>query len=157
MQVLIFMWPLSGIVSVATGGKQGGRYDAFQTEAVMADSSSSGSDKVMRVQSVIGVKKEALARYKELHAAVWPAVLERIKQCNMQNYSIALGQLDDDNYYLFSYFEYVGDDFEGDMAAMAADPVTQQWWAECKPCQQPCRHRGEGAWWMDLEEVFFCE
>jgi len=30
-------------------------------------------------------------------------------------------------YCLSSYFEYVGNDFEADMAKMAADPTTQEW------------------------------
>ena len=40
------------------------------------------------------------------------------------------------------------------MRKMAADPLTQKWWDECMPCQQPVEGRPEGAWWMDLEEVF---
>ena len=50
--------------------------------------------------------------------------------------------------------EYVGDDFEGDMAAMAADPETQRWWEICMPMQRPLPERPEGAWWLDLPEVF---
>ena len=44
-------------------------------------------------------------------------------------------QFPEGSHYLFSYFEYVGGDFEGDMAKIAADPKTQEWWALCKPCQ----------------------
>jgi L-rhamnose mutarotase len=105
-----------------------------------------------RYGSVIGVRPEKLEEYKKLHAAVWPAVLDMIRACNMRNYSI---------YYrdglLFSYFEYVGDDFEADMAKMAADPTTQEWWAVCKPCQVPVETRAEGEWWADMEEVFHTE
>lgn len=105
-----------------------------------------------RYGSVIGVRPEKLEEYKKLHAAVWPAVLQKITDCNIKNYSI---------YYkdglLFSYFEYVGTDFEADMNKMAADPTTQEWWAVCKPCQQPLETRKEGEWWADMEEVFHCE
>ena len=72
----------------------------------------------------------------------------------MQNYSIYLRKLPDGNHYLFSYFEYVGDDFDGDMAKMADDPMTQKWWAVCEPCQEPLADRVEGEWWADMEEVF---
>jgi L-rhamnose mutarotase len=72
---------------------------------------------------VIGVRPEKLEEYKKLHAAVWPEVLAMIRDCNIRNYSI---------YYrdglLFSYFEYIGEDYEADMAKMAADPTTQKWW-----------------------------
>ena len=73
------------------------------------------------------------------HAAVWPTVLERITESNIRNYSIFLrgGQL-------FAYFEYVGDDFEGDMARMAADPETQRWWDWMMPMQEPLADRPRG-------------
>ena len=105
-----------------------------------------------RYGMVIGVKPEKIEAYKKLHAAVWPDVLKMIKACNIRNYSIFLK---DDK--LFSYFEYAGDDFEADMNKMAADPVTQQWWDVCKPCQQPLETRAEGEWWAEMEEVFYCE
>jgi L-rhamnose mutarotase len=78
-----------------------------------------------RYGSVIKVKPEALSEYKRYHAAVWPDVLEMIKKCNIRNYSI---YLKDD--FLFGYFEYHGTDYKADMASMAADKRTQEWWAE---------------------------
>ena len=105
-----------------------------------------------RYGMVIGIKPEKIEEYRKLHAAVWPDVLKMIKACNIRNYSIFLK---DDK--LFSYFEYTGDDFEADMNEMAADPLTQQWWDVCKPCQQPLETRAEGEWWANMEEVFYCE
>ena len=102
-----------------------------------------------RYGMVLGIKPDSIEEYKKLHAAVWPDVLKMINRCNISNYSI---YLKDD--LLFSYFEYTGDDFEADMEKMAADPVTQQWWDVCKPCQQPLETRKEGEWWADMEEVF---
>ena len=110
-----------------------------------------------RYGHVIGVKEEKLQEYKELHAAVWPDVLDMINQCNIRNYSIYLRKLPDGKYYLFSYFEYIGDDFEGDMAKMAADAATQKWWDVCKPCQEPLADRAEDEWWAGMEEVFHCD
>jgi L-rhamnose mutarotase len=110
-----------------------------------------------RYGMVLGLKEEKLAEYKRLHTAVWPDVLKMIRECNIRNYSIYLQRLDDDRHYLFSYFEYVGDDFEADMAKMAADPTTQKWWDLCKPCQQPIRARAEGEWWAEMREVFHCD
>jgi L-rhamnose mutarotase len=48
----------------------------------------------------------------------------------------------------------VGTDFAADMAKMAADPRTQDWWAVCMPCQEPLGTRKEGEWWAGTEEVF---
>ena len=104
---------------------------------------------VQRFAKVLGIPKENRERYEELHADVWPGVLEQIKRSNIRNYSIyRYGEL------LFSYFEYVGDDYEGDMARMAADPMTQKWWEINEPLQQPVSERNEGEWWMDIPEIF---
>jgi L-rhamnose mutarotase len=60
-----------------------------------------------RNRLVIGLPAENVQRYEELHAAVWPDVLARISASHIANYSIYRhGDL------LFSYMEYVGDDFE---------------------------------------------
>ena len=107
-----------------------------------------------RYGMVIGLRPEKVEEYKKLHAAVWPDVLKMIGQCHIRNYSIYLRQLDDGQPYLFSYFEYVGSNFAADMAKMAADPVTQQWWAVCQPCQKPLANRAPEEWWAGMEEVF---
>ncbi|RED54645.1 L-rhamnose mutarotase [Cohnella phaseoli] len=102
-----------------------------------------------RYGSLIRVKEDRLEEYKRLHAKVWPDVLRMIKECHIKNYSIYYKEG-----FLFSYFEYTGTDFEADSARMAADPITQQWWDVCKPCQQPLETRAEGEWWASMEEVF---
>jgi len=107
-----------------------------------------------RYGMVIGLREEKIEEYKRLHAAVWPEVLANIHECNIRNYSIFLRRLPDGKHYLFSYFEYVGDDFETDMEKMAADPKTQEWWSHCGPCQEPLPDRDEGEWWANMEEVF---
>jgi L-rhamnose mutarotase len=110
-----------------------------------------------RYGSVIAVKAEKRAEYKKLHAAVWPDILAMIRDCHIKNYSIYLKQLPDGQHYLFSYFEYVGEDFEADMAKMAADRKTQEWWAVCKPCHEPFPDRSAEEWWSSMEEVFHAD
>lgn len=104
---------------------------------------------ITRMGSVLKVKPEKLDYYKELHANPWPEINDMIKQCNLQNYSI---YLKDD--YLFTYFEYTGTDFEADMAKMARDPKTNEWWDECIPCLIPLETRKEGELWASMEEVY---
>jgi L-rhamnose mutarotase len=111
---------------------------------------------MQRYAMMIGLRTEKVAEYRALHAAAWPDVLKMIKQCNIQNYSIYLTQLEDGRHYLVGYLEYTGSDFAADMAKMAADPVTQQWWALCKPMQQPLSNRAPDEWWTMMEEVFHC-
>jgi L-rhamnose mutarotase len=102
-----------------------------------------------RYGSIIKVRPEKLEEYRRLHAGVWPGVLKTISECHIGNYSIYYR-----DGYLFSYFEYDGEDYEADMARMAADPETQCWWDVCKPCQQPLETAASGEWWADMEEVF---
>ncbi len=112
---------------------------------------------VKRYGMVIGLNEDKLAEYKKLHAAVWPGVLKMIANCHIRNYSIYLRRMPDGKFYLFSYFEYTGNDFAADMAQMAADPTTQKWWKLCIPCQWPLPDRAEGEWWANMEEVFHCD
>jgi len=102
-----------------------------------------------RFGQIIGVKPEHFERYKAYHAAVWPDILGMITDCNICNYSIF-----HKDGLLFAYFEYTGEDFAGDMAKMAADPKTQEWWSVMEPMQQPVENRKTGEWWSTMDEVF---
>ncbi len=102
-----------------------------------------------RYGQLIGVKPEQIAAYEEIHVAVWPEVLATIHACNIRNYSIFRhGTL------LFAYYEYIGDDFAADMARMAADPKTREWWTHTDPMQEPLEDRAPGTRWAEMREVF---
>ena len=102
-----------------------------------------------RFGQVIRVRPEAIDEYERLHDDPWPGVLAAIAAANIRNYSIYRhGEL------LFAYYEYVGSDLEADMAAMAADPITQQWWTLTDAMQDPYPEREAGAWWLTLQEIF---
>jgi Uncharacterized conserved protein len=102
-----------------------------------------------RYGQVIKLKAGAYEAYKRYHAAVWPEVASKIAQCKIRNYSIY-----HKDGYLFAYFEYVGSDFDADMAAMAADKKTQEWWDVVKPLQDPLPSRAKDEWWSNMEELF---
>jgi len=102
-----------------------------------------------RFGMVIKLKPGSAEEYRVYHAAVWPEVLKCIHECNLRNYSI---YFKDD--YLFSYYEYFGNNIKADLEKMAADPKTQEWWALVGPLQDPVPTRKEGEWWADMEEVF---
>lgn len=106
---------------------------------------------MQRFGMVLGLNPEKKVEYVRLHAAVWPDVLKMIAECHIRNYSIFLKEPEN---LLFSYYEYVGDDHAADMTRMAADPVTQDWWAMCMPCQVPLETRQPGEWWAAMPEVF---
>jgi L-rhamnose mutarotase len=114
-------------------------------------------DRVERYGMVIGVKPDKIEYYKKLHAAAWPGVLAKIKECHIRNYSIYLREVAKGEFLLFSTFEYTGRDFEADMARMAADPETRRWWKETDPCQSPIPTRLDKEFWSRMEEVFHAD
>jgi len=107
-----------------------------------------------RMGMVTGIKPEKIEYYKKLHAKTWPAVLKKLTECNIKNYSIYLQKIGD-NYFLFSYFEYIGVDFDKDMKKMAADSTTQRWWKLTDPTQVPLPEAAsQKQIWTNMEEVF---
>ncbi|MDD3194354.1 MAG: L-rhamnose mutarotase [Paludibacter sp.] len=104
-----------------------------------------------KIGQMIRLKAEGEAEYVRLHAEPWPGVVDQIYRSNIRNYSIFKRGLN-----LFACFEYVGDDFEKDMAAMAADKATQKWWEAVKPLMEPLDDRLPGEFWSDMEEIFTC-
>jgi len=119
-----------------------------------AQQSATDTIKVKRFGMVTGLKPEKMAYYKKLHAAAWPGVLKKIKECHIRNYSIYIQKIEG-KYFLFSYFEYVGTDFDKDMALMAADTTTQRWWKETNPTQNPLPEAAaQQKTWQNMEEVF---
>ncbi|MCL4319603.1 MAG: L-rhamnose mutarotase [Firmicutes bacterium] len=102
-----------------------------------------------RYGSVIRLKPDKVNMYKSLHRKVWPQVQKVITRCNIRNYTIFFR----DNW-LFSYFEYVGDNYEEDMRKMASDAKTLEWWDLCMPCQEPLENRDPKEWWAIMEEVY---
>ena len=75
-----------------------------------------------RIATISKLKPGTADKYIELHKNVWPGVVKAGHDAHMQNYSIyRFGD------YLFSYYEYTGDDFDGDMARKADLDVSQEW------------------------------
>lgn len=107
-----------------------------------------------RIHSVIGLKKDKLNEYWNLHRRVWPSVLKRIKDSNIQNYSIALYLKENGEMLLVSYFEYVGSDYAADMKKIGDDPETQRWWELTAPLQERVPEARIGEQWHEIPEVF---
>lgn len=105
-----------------------------------------------RYGQIIKLKPEGREEYIRHHAETWSGVLKQIEKSNIRNYSIF-----ERNNFLFAYFEYIGEDFEKDMEAMAADPETQRWWSVVRPLCEAVDDAPEGAHWTDLTEVFHCD
>lgn len=104
---------------------------------------------VRRFGCVIGIDPEKREEYLRLHAAVWPAIEARLQQSHFTNYTIFVhGDL------LFGYYEYAGDDYTADVAAISADPTTRQWWTLTDPCQVRLPGTADGEQWATMAEVW---
>jgi len=96
------------------------------------------------------LKPDKIEDYEKLHANPWPEVLRTIHDCNLRNYSI----FRQDNL-VFSYFEYVGEDYEADMAEMEKDEATQRWWTFTKPCFEKFVIRSDSEFYADMKQIFY--
>lgn len=103
----------------------------------------------LRFGMVCRTRPEMREEYLALHRDVWPGVAATITECGIRNFTIFV--LDD---VLFGYYEYVGDDYEADQRKMAADPVTQEWWARTAPCQIPFTEGADVPNWQLLDEAW---
>lgn len=104
---------------------------------------------IKRVGSILGLPKENYLVYKKAHDEIWPEIIELLRNCNIRNYSIFYK-----DEMLYSYYEYIGSDYEKDMKKMADDPACQKWWDLMMPMQRPVESRKDGEWWAEMEEAF---
>ncbi|TKA50431.1 hypothetical protein B0A53_06313 [Rhodotorula sp. CCFEE 5036] len=98
-----------------------------------------------RFGSIIRLRPECVAAYKECHANCWPEVQKQITDCHIHDYVI---YHDPETGLLFSSFKYTGDDFERDMALMREDPRSLVPGAQSSEAGAP-------SWWKPIEEVFY--
>ena len=109
-----------------------------------------GKGPIRRFGMVVGLREEWRDAYIALHAG--PGVRDLLAEANIRNFSIFLHLFPDGKLYEFGYYEYVGKNYEADMAALAAHPRHLEWLALCDPMQLPLP--GEIAW-AEMEPVFF--
>ena len=109
--------------------------------------------KIQRFGSVIGLNPEKEKYYRDLHQKAWPEILEQIQQANLQNFTIFISELEGKKY-LFSYFEYTGNDFASDMEKMSKNTRMQKWWEETSSCQIPLHGNSGNNAWSAMEMLF---
>jgi len=110
-----------------------------------------GRQNVKRVGMVIGIRADKIGQYKALHADSNPGVRDLLNKYHMHNFSIFMHEIDG-KWYEFGYYEYTGDDYEADMAALDAEPRNKEWLKVCDPLQIPLA--GEEGWAI-MEQVYY--
>ena len=108
---------------------------------------------VKRVGMVIELDGDKIDEYKALHADSNAGVRDLLTRYHIRNFSIFLREIGG-RWYEFGYYEYAGDDYEGDMARLDAEPRNKEWLKVCDPMQIPLP--GEESWAV-MEQVYFNE
>ena len=109
-----------------------------------------GRSGVKRVGMVIKLKPEAIDEYRRLHADSNPGVRDLLNKYHMHNFSIYIQEIEG-KWYEFGYYEYTGDDYDGDMAKLAGEPRNIEWLKLCNPMQIPLPGSQS---WTQMEPVY---
>ena len=109
------------------------------------------SDQIKRVGMVIGTHADRIEEYKQLHADDNQGVRDLLQKYNIHNFSIYLQEISG-LWYEFAYYEYTGNNYDKDMADLAAEPRNREWLKICDPMQVPLPG-AEG--WKVMERVYF--
>ncbi len=102
-----------------------------------------------RYGHLIRLKPEYQERYIALHAHPFPGLIRQLRASGLRNYSIFLH---DDM--LFSFYEYVGDDYAADMEAIAENDTVQDWWTLTDSMQTSLGPDDSDQWWTPIQELW---
>lgn len=102
-----------------------------------------------RVCFLLKVKPDRLDEYKRRHAAVWPDMLQALRETGWHNYSLFLR----DDGLLVGYFETP--DLRAALDGMAAREVNARWQADMAPFFEGLDGRRPDEGFLRLEQVFY--
>jgi L-rhamnose mutarotase len=103
---------------------------------------------IQHICFLLKVKPEKLDEYKARHAAVWPEMLDALRQAGWRNYSLFLGP----DGLLVGYLET--DDFERCCRNMQKHPVNARWQAEMAPFFESSGDRAPDQNMIPLDRIF---
>ncbi len=104
-----------------------------------------------RVCFLLKVKQDRLAEYKRRHAAVWPDMLQALRETGWHNYSLYLR----DDGLLVGYFETP--DLQAALEGMAGREVNGRWQRDMSEFFESLEGRRPDESFLRLEEVFHLE
>jgi len=108
---------------------------------------------IKRFGMVVKLKKERMEEYKKLHAENKAGICHLLVKYNMRNFSIFVIQLADGEWYEFGYYEYWGNDMEGDMAKLDIEPENVKWLELCDPMQEGILPGQKG--WKTMNRIYY--
>ncbi|MCW5849042.1 MAG: L-rhamnose mutarotase [Anaerolineae bacterium] len=101
-----------------------------------------------RIGFLLKVKADRLEEYKTRHQAVWPDMLQALRETGWHNYSLFMRE----DGLLFGYLET--EDFDAARAGMATREVNARWQAEMAPFFEALAGKRPDEGFIRLEEVF---
>ncbi len=104
-----------------------------------------------RVCFLLQVRPERLEEYKQRHQAVWPEMLQALRETGWHNYSLFLR----DDGLLVGYFETP--DYRAALEGMAAREVNERWQRDMAPFFADLDGRRPDQGFLRLEQVFYLE
>ena len=104
-----------------------------------------------RVCFLLKVKPDRLEEYKRRHAAVWPDMLQALRETGWRRYSLFLRE----DGLLVGYFETP--DLKAAQEGMAASEVNARWQRDMGPFFENLGDKRPDEGFMRLEEVFHLE
>ena len=106
---------------------------------------------MQRIGHVLRIRQGKEEEYDRYHAAVWPEMLEALRDSGIRNYSIFRY-----HQWLFSYFELPDDlSLAEVMSAYADRDVCQRWEKIMRTLQEPLPESEPEAWWVPIPKVFY--
>ena len=103
---------------------------------------------MQRVCFLLKVKQELLVEYKKAHEAVWPEMLQALRETGWHNYSLFLRE----DGLLIGYLETP--DFAAALAGMAQQQINERWQRSMAPYFEQLEGRRPDEGMFVLEEVF---
>ena len=103
--------------------------------------------RMYRFGTITKIKNDKLEAYIDLHNHIPEEVVAAAAKYGLRNFSIFYF-----DGYLFSYFEYCGEDYSSDMEEKAKLPFMKQWKESCDQCFE--RIDGKEDYSIILQEIF---
>lgn len=104
------------------------------------------SETIVRRGQIIGVKKEKLAEYLELHRSIPADIHEMLREAGFQKLEIFVQELPNGDCYLFQYNEQMAG-----KENVLENPRYQQWLQITGECQQPLPGH---TFWKSMDPAF---
>ena len=104
---------------------------------------------MQRIGFVLKVKQERLEEYKRHHAAVWPEMLQALREAGWHNYSLFVRE----DGFLFGYFE-TPESLQSAQATMLEKEVNTRWQEFMAPFFESPNNSRPDEMFVELTEIF---